>query len=146
MKKAAILLILSFTTLIGYSQIKGIDFSSAPLVVYDEQLEAHWGELIKLETDGGYMYTIIYQNTAVGLKRLIEKAEKILSANNLSLYSPDSSSDLFASFVDGIHDYSNLHLAISVDESEIVRLWYYNGYRIILGCTSDVYAISFFKD
>lgn len=147
MKKLIVLLTLVMFTCVSYSQIKGINKKDAIIVTEDGQIEENFGKLIALKTPvSDLTYCIIYPQTAVGIKRCVYKVQQILSLNNRSLYDYDTDNSLFASFVDGIHDYGNLDLSISTGGSEVIRIWYfpnYDGDAMFLVLNEDMYTIYF---
>ena len=132
----SIFVLLSF---ISFSQIIGLDYSKAKpfLNGNDEEL------LYQINVNGRKTLMIRFAITPVGLKHCIEKAKEIVTLNGLSFDQPNFKKDeLFASFVDGIYDYSNLSLSLSTGGSEVTRMWKMpSGDGFALTLTEKIYSI-----
>jgi len=125
------------------AQIKGVDFDEALVLTENNISDFEYERL--LHFGNGYMY--VFELTPVGLKHCILKVNGILNSNGLSLYNPDGRSDLFASYVNGITDYSNLCLSLKAGGSEVIRCWELsNGYGILLVLDSNGFNIMPYKN
>lgn len=137
MKRLIILFIAIFLAFNLNAQIKGVDFSkSVPLSLglSDETLIKH---------NEGYYY--LYASTPVGLKHAMDKIKKLLSDNNNTFATPYLKSEIIPDWVDGLTDYSNLSIAISVDEAEVKYYWFVNDWIMGLVLSKDIRTILFTK-
>ena len=138
MKKLLFFFAIISLCLASFGQIKTVNFSSAiPIESSDLPNEV----LLKLKTG----YAIPFAHTPVGIKHCIEKTISILNANGFEFSSPDINDDLLATYVDDIFDYSGLHTSLSVNSSEIHRIWDFKDskWRISLTMNEDIVGVLF---
>ena len=124
---------------LSYSQIIGIDFSTA--IVPKNDYDITYEQLHKLSNG----YTIPYELTPVGVKHCIVKFTELMSANNLTMENIEREDILLASYVDDIYDYSNLCLSLRVSESEVTYVWEKNDWLICLILSNKICSIMFAK-
>jgi hypothetical protein len=131
-----LLLITMFSiTSMTFGQIKGVDFKSAlPYGSLD------YGKLRKGSNANSYI--IIFEQTPVGLKKCIDKAEEILIANDKSLDKATVNRSLLYSTVKNIHDYQNLFSTLTIGYSAIEMYWLSDDTgSIAVRCDDKLYGI-----
>jgi hypothetical protein len=138
MKTTLIISIFFLFRFTSNSQIIGIDYSKAKPF-----LEGTNEELVYQIINGKKTLMITFATTPVGLKHCIEKAKEIVELNGLNFDKPNVKKDeLFADFVEGITDYSNLSLSLSTGGSEVTRMWKMaSNDGFVLSLTEKIYGI-----
>lgn len=95
-----------------------------------------------LQGDG--MYVMTFDETTVGVKHAIDKADKILKENSLSIDKPDEDDSLLGRMVKDFRDYENLDFSLHMSKSEIKKTWYIDGGVFVLSLNKGLYTVMYF--
>ena len=145
MKKVSALaiILLSIVLLPCYSQVNGLDFTTAipfsSLTTTTDSLFP-WEQLIDSE-DG--IYYITFKQTPVGYKHCLDKAKRILSDNGKS-FSKDRVVDdvLYPSNIEGLTDYQDMPFELRMSKAEVSLGWELTDeYQLRVLCTDEIFSV-----
>lgn len=96
-----------------------------------------------LDKDG--IFIMIFDQTTVGVKHAVDKADKILKENKLSIDKPDEDESLLGRMVKDFRDYENLDFSLQLSKSEIKKVWHIDGGIFALSLNKGMYMVFYAK-
>ncbi len=139
---SALAIILSCTVILPcYSQVKGVDFTTAiPFSSLADDDLFPWEQLIDSE-DG--IYFINFKQTPVGYKHCLDKAKRILSNYGKS-FSKDRIVDdvMYPSNIEGLTDYQDMPFELRMSKAEVSLGWELTDeYQLRVLCNNEIFSV-----